>query len=121
MKRRTFTAAFKAQVVQEVLRGEKTLAQVASAHKVHPNVVGQWKIAAIKGLPSLFDENRRNAQRESEHQALTDELYAQIGRLTTEVAWLKKKSGCAGRPVRSKRCESTTMKAQQATSTPSRA
>ena len=93
MKRRTFTAAFKAQIVQEILRGERSIAQIAGEHKLHPNLLTQWKTAAIKGLPSLFDEGRKNAQREGEHQGLVEELYGQIGRLTTEVAWLKKKSG----------------------------
>jgi transposase-like protein len=90
MKRRSYSAAFKAQVVQEVLRGERSLAQIGTEeHKVHPNMLTQWKAAAIKGLTSLFDENRKSAQREDEHQALVEELYGQIGRLTTEVAWLK--------------------------------
>lgn len=93
MKRRTFTAAFKSQIVQEILRGERSIAQIAGEHKLHPNLLTHWKAAAIKGLPSLFDEGRKNAQREGEHQDLVEELYGQIGRLTTEVAWLKKKSG----------------------------
>lgn len=98
MKRRSYSAAFKAQLVQEVLRGERSLAQIGAEHKVHPNMLTQWKAAAIKGLPSLFDENRKSAQREDEHQALVEELYGQIGRLTTEVAWLKKKSGIKPNP-----------------------
>jgi transposase len=98
MKRRTFTAAFKAQVVQEVLRGERSIAQIAGEHKLHPNLLTQWKAAAIKGLPSLFDEGRKSAQREGEHQGLVEELYGQIGRLTTEVSWLKKKSGINPNP-----------------------
>lgn len=91
--RKRYSAAFKAQVVQEVLRGEKTIAQIAAAHKVHPNMLGQWRTAAIKGLPSLFDERRQAAAIKAEHEAELEELYGQIGRLSTQVAWLKKKSG----------------------------
>ena len=35
--RQTHTAAFKAQVVQQVLREDKTLAQIAADHGIHPN------------------------------------------------------------------------------------
>ena len=90
--RKQYSAAFKAQVIQEVLRGEKTLAQIAATHKVHPNMVGQWKALALKGLPSLFDERRAAAAIKAEHEAELEELYSQIGRLSTQVAWLKKKA-----------------------------
>lgn len=89
MMRRRFTAADKAQLVQEVLRGEKTIAQIAAAHKVHPNMLGQWKTAAIKGLPAIFDE-KRNAAARAELDAEVQELFEQIGRLSIENAWLKK-------------------------------
>ena len=91
--RKRYSAAFKAQVVQEVLRGERTIAQIAATHKVHPNMLGQWRTLALKGMPSLFDERRQAAAIKAEHEAELEELYGQIGRLSTQVAWLKKKSG----------------------------
>ena len=92
MKRR-FTAEFKANVVQEVLRGEKTIAQIAADHKIHPNMIGQWKSLALKGLPRLFDEQREAAAMKAARESEIQELYEQIGRLASENAWLKKKSG----------------------------
>jgi putative transposase len=48
---------------------------------------------AVSGLPSLFDhETNAHAEREA-HDQKVQELYAQIGRLSTQVEWLKKKSG----------------------------
>lgn len=91
--RRRFTAAFKAQPFQEVLRGEKTIAQIAAALKVHPNMLGQWKTAALKGLPAIFDEKRNASAVKAEHDAEVQELFEQIGRLSIENAWLKKESG----------------------------
>jgi len=38
-KRRNFSAAFKAKVALEALRGDPTLAALASRHKVHPNLI----------------------------------------------------------------------------------
>jgi len=96
MKRRRFSAAFKAQIVQEVLAGEKTATQIASEHQLNPVMLTQWKSAALKGLPSLFDEKRHAAAEKTAHETQIQELYEQIGRLTTENAWLKKKSGLDG-------------------------
>jgi transposase-like protein len=89
-----YTPTFKAQIVLEVLKEEQTITQVASAHGVHPNQLRKWRAQALEGLPQLFADERR-AQRavEAEHERRLDELYTEIGRLTTQLAWLKKKSG----------------------------
>ena len=49
-KRRTFTAAFKARMAKEVLRGDKTVRQIATKHRVHAKQVSQWKRKASEGL-----------------------------------------------------------------------
>ena len=91
--RKHYSSAFKAQVIQEVFREEKTLAQVASQFGVHVNMVRQWKTTALSGLPSLFDRETNIREERDAQDRKTQELYAQIGRLTTQVEWLKKKSG----------------------------
>ena len=92
--RKHHTAAFKAKVVQEALKEEKTIAQIASEYGIHPNQISAWKALALKGLPNLFQKTEANQRAEQEeHEKQLHELYAQIGRLTTQVAWLKKKSG----------------------------
>ena len=48
--RRRFTADFKARVALEALRGDKTIQEIATKHKVHPNQVSTWKRQAIDGL-----------------------------------------------------------------------
>ncbi len=53
-KRRKFTAAFKARVAQEALRGDRTVKQIAARHDLHPNQVSQWKKKAGEGLVDLF-------------------------------------------------------------------
>src|ERR1700688_1266745 len=52
--RRRFTGDFKARVALEALRGDKTVQEVASKHKVHPNQVSTWKRQAIEGLGEVF-------------------------------------------------------------------
>jgi DNA-binding NarL/FixJ family response regulator len=54
--RRHFDAQFKAEIVQQVLREEKTIAEIASEHEIHPNQIKRWKATMVKGLPSLFSD-----------------------------------------------------------------
>lgn len=92
--RKSHSAAFKARVVQEVLKEDRTIAQIASQHGLHPNQISQWKAAALSGLPALFErDNAALAAERAAHEEKTHELYAEIGRLSTQVTWLKKKSG----------------------------
>ena len=88
--RRTHDAALKAKVALEAVRGEKTIAQLASQYEVHPNQIRQWKQKLLKELPALFSD-RRKAE-ESDRDELESELYKQIGQLKVELEWLKKKS-----------------------------
>ena len=92
--RKHYSAAFKAQVVQQMLREDKTLAQIAAEHGVHPNQISQWKTLALQGLPTLFERGDGiQAAGKAAHDRQTVQLYEQIGRLTTQLAWIKKKSG----------------------------
>ena len=89
-----YSAEQKAQVVLEMLREELTVAQIAAKHGVHVTMLHKWKGQALEHLPSLFNsENQAVRTLEAEHDRERQELYAQIGRLTTQLAGLKKKSG----------------------------
>jgi transposase-like protein len=93
--RKQYTAAFKAQLVREVLKEEKPLNQIAVEHGVHRNLLTQWRDQALAGLPSLFSRQAEldQAAREAAHAHQVHELYAEIGKLSTQLAWLKKKAG----------------------------
>jgi transposase len=99
MKRRRYTPAQKAAIVLEVLKEEETLPHIASRHGVHPNLLREWKAQALDGLPKVFTEDEQDKRAlEAEHQRQLDELYGEIGRLSTQLAWLKKKSGLEPEP-----------------------
>jgi transposase-like protein len=92
--RNNYTPEKKSQIVLEVFREEQTFAQLATTHSVHVNMLRKWKAQAMERLPSLFDDqNKTIRDLEAEHEREQQELYAEIGRLTTQLAWLKKKSG----------------------------
>ncbi len=61
--RRRFTGEFKARVALEALRGDKTVQEIASKHKVHPNQVSSWKRQAIDGLGEAFSNGGRASGR----------------------------------------------------------
>ena len=90
--RTSYSPEFKAKIVREVLREDKTLSQVAAAYEVHPNLVAQWRDQALTGLASLFSRTKETewAAKEAAHEREKQDLYAEIGRLTTELTWLKK-------------------------------
>lgn len=89
VKRRRFSASFKAEVALEALKGEKTLNEIAAERRVHPNQVAAWKKQAVQGLPEVFSEG--HGRKASDGERLAEQLYEQIGRLKVELDWLKKK------------------------------
>jgi transposase-like protein len=89
--RKHYSAGYKAQIVQQMLREDKTFAQLATEHGIHANQLRQWRRTALDGLPSLFEEREATATLKAAHEQQLTDLYAEIGRLTTELTWLKKK------------------------------
>lgn len=90
--RRTYSPEFKARVVREILKEEKTLSQIAATYEVHPNLAAQWRDQALAGLVGIFSRARESdwQAKEAVYEAEKQELYAEIGRLSTQLAWLKK-------------------------------
>lgn len=93
-KRKRLSASQKAQIVLEAMREEKTVAQIAAENSIHPNQIHKWKKQALEDFARLFEDDRKGERvREAEHERELHELYAEIGRLSTQLSWLKKKSG----------------------------
>ena len=89
-KRKSHSAAFKAQVALAAMKGDKTVNELASLHGVHPTMIHAWKKQLVSNAEELFQTGARPSS--AEHEALEAQLYEQIGRLKTELDWLKKKA-----------------------------
>src|SRR5437868_4760372 len=95
---RQHTAHFKAQVVHELLKEEKTVAQIAAEYEVHPTQLRRWKAIVVEGLPSLFEEKEKVVTMKNEYEERLNLLSGDIGRLTTQLSWLEKKCGFKAEP-----------------------
>src|SRR5579859_406901 len=88
--RRNHSAAFKARVALEAIRVEKTVAEIAAHHEVHPNQVTMWKTQVLDNLAGIFggsvvaDDGKEQIR----------ELREKIGELTMERDFL---SGALGK------------------------
>lgn len=79
-----YSAKLKFQVVLEALKGEKTVAQIAKAYRLHPNSVDLWKRAFVERGPSLFE--REVADESAKRIADLEQL---LGKKEVEIALLK--------------------------------
>ena len=92
--KKQYTARQKSQIVLEILKEERPIAQIASQYGIHPNQLYKWKAQALDGLPGLFEGScKTDKELRAAYEQQIEELYAQIGRLNTQLTWLKKKSG----------------------------
>ncbi len=91
--RKQYSVTFKAEAVKGLLKEEKTINQLAAELDVHPSQLKEWKKIALQGLPELFSRESKASDQVKVHEQQVNELYGEIGRLTTQVNWLKKKSG----------------------------
>ena len=81
-------------MVIEVLREEKTLNEIAAAHDVHPNQLSRWKTEFLSNAGRAFSKETDEIEKvKQSFDKEKDELLRQIGQLSYEVSWLKKKSG----------------------------
>ncbi len=80
--RRTHSPAFKAKVALAAIKGEKTLAELAQLHDVHPNQITAWKTQLLEGASGVFGGGHTGT--EAAPAVDLKVLHAKIGELTLE-------------------------------------
>jgi len=88
--RRKFSAEFKAKVALEALQERATLSELSKRYELHPNLIVQWKRSYIENGVRLFQDAHPE---KDERDKLIESLYKEIGSLTMDVNFLKKKLG----------------------------
>lgn len=58
-KRKTYSGAFKARVLGELLNGRKDLKELARQYHLHPNQIKNWKSLMLKRAPLILEDKRR--------------------------------------------------------------
>ncbi|GAA4503542.1 IS3 family transposase [Gluconacetobacter tumulicola] len=82
-----YSGEFKLRVALEAIRGEQTLAELASTYGVHQTMIAQWKRQAIEGMASIF--SGKVAPEATVSPADVEKLHAKIGQLLVERDFLR--------------------------------
>jgi len=90
--RKKHNAGFKAKVALAAIRGDHTIAELASEFGVHPNQIYNWKKQLLDGAASVF-EGGSTAAEGTASAAQVALLYRQIGQLKVENDFLARKLG----------------------------
>ncbi len=89
-KRRNHSAAFKASVALEALKGEQTLSELSARFGVHQTQIQQWKSQLVEGSKDVFGASEKERKRT---ESDVKELHAKIGQLTMERDFLSRTLG----------------------------
>mgnify|MGYP000173611250 CR=1 FL=1 len=91
--RRNHSAAFKARVALEAIKGEKTLAELAQQFDVHANQISVWRTQLLEGAAGVFGPDGGGV---NDPPIDVKRLHAKIGELTLENDFLAGALGKAG-------------------------
>lgn len=89
--RRKHSPSFKAKVALEAMKGEATIAELASRFEVHPGQIRKWRNTLAEGAADIFGEDQ--AEKKKDEVALVAQLYQQIGKLKVERDFLENALG----------------------------
>ncbi len=93
-KRTNYSAEFKGKLVLEVLKNERTLAEIASANNITPKNLQNWKKIFLENAEIAMEPSKAVKEYKEELSAVQEqnEMPTKIvGKMTVEKEWLEKK------------------------------
>lgn len=91
--RKHYSSEEKIRIVLEFLKETKSLGQISSEYGIHHSLIVRWKKQVLDTLPLAFSKETKEQDIKMAHERKISALYQEIGQLTTQLSWLKKKSG----------------------------
>ena len=89
-KAKQYNSEEKTKVAIEAIKAELTIAQISSKYGVHATQINKWKQEALQSMILGFKSKAKAS--DTSQDELIKSLYEQIGQLTVERDWIKKKS-----------------------------
>lgn len=90
-----YSDELKKKVILEALRDEKTINEISSIYKVHKTTIRDWKRQFLENMELAINPDKASQkyrEKLKELQNEKDELYKQLGKVTSHFEWAKKKS-----------------------------
>ena len=87
MKKRDYPSEYKVKLVLEVLREERPIGEIASAHEINPTMLNRWKREFLERAPGVFDDPKQERiHRKAGQEAAAEKakMLSTIGQLTME-------------------------------------
>jgi transposase-like protein len=90
-QRQRHSEEFKAKVAMAAVKGDRTLSELAQQYHLHQTQINQWKQRLLSGASELFQDGR--VKKSQPREAISrEDLLRQIGQLTVELEWLRRKT-----------------------------
>ncbi len=93
-QRKKYSDEFKTKVILECLREEMTINELGAKHEVHPVSIKDWKRQFLENAVVAFNPDKtvkKYKEKVREKDREVDNLHRQLGKLTTQLDWAKKK------------------------------
>ena len=102
-KVKSYSDEFKTKVVLEILREEQTIAEIGSKYQIAPSTLRGWKEQFLRNASLAFSPNKDLGEYKDRIRDLNKEkeaLYKELGKVTAQLSWAKKKSEEVGLSIK---------------------
>jgi transposase len=86
MGRKKYSKELKARIALDAIKGQKTIAELASEYGVHANQISLWKKQLLDAAPAAFNNGKDKDAEQKEVER--DHLYKKLGQMQKEIDWL---------------------------------